>query len=140
MGELLDMAATTPHVIQNYLDPAHPDPVVELCREEAIFYQAYSSLRGFTTASPGSEYQGAVTVVRKVADKVKKTPPQVVLRWLVQQGIGIVPRSSSMEHIRANIDLFSWELSEADLQTLNKALGMDQGEEDSGHSSITDEL
>jgi len=140
-GDLLDMASTTPHAVQNYLDPAHPDSVVELCREEAIFYQAYSSLRGFISASPGPEYYDAAIAIRKVAQQVKREPAQVILRWLVQQGIGIIPRSSSPEHIEANLDVLNWKLDELQLQSLNKALGLDHSDEDwLLHKNFQDEL
>ena len=49
-----------------------------------------------------------------------KTNAQVSLRWLYQRGIVAIPRSKNKKHMAENIDIFDFELSEADLQTISK--------------------
>ncbi len=44
-----------------------------------------------------------------------KTPAQVVLRWNLQRGVSIIPKSEKEERIRQNLDLMDFELSEADM-------------------------
>ena len=49
-----------------------------------------------------------------------KTAAQVALRWLVQKGIITIPKSSSEPHLRENLEIFDWELAEAEMQTFEK--------------------
>ena len=48
-----------------------------------------------------------------------KTAAQVALRWLVQQDIITIPKSSSVPHLRENLDVFAWQLTDAEMQTLD---------------------
>jgi diketogulonate reductase-like aldo/keto reductase len=74
------------------------------CRELGIVVEAYSPLgRGADLEAP------AVTAT---ATEIGVTPAQVVLRWAIQQGIVVIPKSVSPERQATNIDLFSFELSD----------------------------
>lgn len=104
-------------------------PLREFCQRHNIFVTAYSPL-----ASPGakSHFQtkynynsenfpdllGHPCVV-EMANKYKKTPAQVLLRHLIQEGIIVIPKSSSPDRIKSNIDIFDFNLSEEDIKTLN---------------------
>lgn len=58
----------------------------------------------------------------QIAKKYNKSVSQVVLRWLLQRDIAVIPRSISEEHIKENIEMFDFELSEEDMtkiQTLD---------------------
>ena len=76
--------------------------------------------------SPMGSDAGAVRkdpVMVELAQKYKKNEGQVILRWLVQQGIVVLPRSSSEERMRTNADIFGFEIDEADMgkiSALNK--------------------
>ena len=48
--------------------------------------------------------------VRRVAEETGRTPAQVVLRWLVQRGIIVFPKSATPSRIRSNIDVFDFSL------------------------------
>jgi len=48
----------------------------------------------------------------------RKSAPQVALRWLVQQGIGAIPRSSRVERLAENIDIFDFALSESEMREI----------------------
>jgi len=50
--------------------------------------------------------------VRAVAEAYDRTPAQVVLRWQLQHGLVTIPRSSSPDHIRENLDVLDWSLDE----------------------------
>ena len=43
----------------------------------------------------------------------------MVLRWAVEQGVVVIPKSSSAEHVRENAELFDWELDAADRRRLD---------------------
>jgi len=60
-------------------------------------------------------------VVRELADEYGKTPAQIALRWAVEKGVVVLPKSSSPEHVRQNVELFDWELDEADRRRLDEA-------------------
>src|SRR5690606_28491180 len=54
-------------------------------------------------------------VVRDIAERVGRSPAQVVLRWHVQQGLVAIPKSASPERMRDNLAVFDFELAAADL-------------------------
>ena len=54
-----------------------------------------------------------------VAEANGKTAAQVLIRWSIQLGNIVIPRSSSPERIKSNIDVFDFELSDGDMATLN---------------------
>ena len=48
-----------------------------------------------------------------------KTPAQIALRWIIEQGVTVIPRSSSQDHLRENMEIFDFELSETEMVQLN---------------------
>ncbi|WP_059016235.1 aldo/keto reductase [Mycobacterium sp. M26] len=72
--------------------------------------------------------QGAVLgdpVVGQIAEKIGKSPAQVVLRWHIERGDIVFPKSVSVERIRENFDVFDFELSEDQIEELT---ALDKGE------------
>ena len=63
----------------------------------------------------------AEPAVRVLAEKYGKTPAQIMLRFLTQQGIAAIPRSSRPEHIRENFDIFDFRFTEDELALLRAA-------------------
>lgn len=64
-------------------------------------------------------------VMVRIAERVGRSPAQVLLRWHVQRGIVIVPKASSLSRLRENLALFDFELSaadDADLSTLETGI------------------
>ena len=57
--------------------------------------------------------------VLSLAEKYSKTPAQILLRFLTQKGIIVIPRSTKPEHIKENFDLFDFELNTAELSQLS---------------------
>jgi diketogulonate reductase-like aldo/keto reductase len=78
-----------------------------------VVVEGYSALRGGSLADP---------VVRRVADAVGRTPAQVLVRWHVQHGIVVIPRSSKPDRVRANADVGGFSLSDDQMAALD-ALG-----------------
>ena len=62
---------------------------------------------------------------KMMAQKYGVTEAQVLLRWGVQSGFAVLPKSANTERIRQNIDLFSFAIDAADMDTI---AGMDRGE------------
>jgi 2,5-diketo-D-gluconate reductase A len=80
--------------------------------EHGIVTESYSPLGG-----DGARVLDA-PVVRRMAERLGRTPAQVVLRWHVQQGLVAIPKSSSPERMRDNLAVFDFELEVADLTEL----------------------
>ena len=64
------------------------------------------------------------TIVR-IAESLGKTPAQVTLRWHLQRGDIVFPKSVTRERVEENFDLFDFELSETDMADIT---GLDKGE------------
>lgn len=62
--------------------------------------------------------------IHEIADRYEKSPVQITLRWLFQQGVASIPKSADFEHMKENIDIFDFELSRDDMKTIS-ALEMD---------------
>ena len=64
-------------------------------------------------------------VLIEIADRYGKSVAQVVLRWQIQQGNIVFPKSVTPERIVENIAIFDFELEQADVETID---GLDRGE------------
>ena len=62
-------------------------------------------------------------VLKKIAEKYGKTPAQIILRWNVQQGVIVIPKSVHRERMRENINIWDFELDEADMM---RVAGLDK--------------
>lgn len=85
--------------------------LVANCRELGIQITSYRSLaRG--------EFENDETM-RAIAKKYGKSPSQIALKWIIQNGISIIPKASSVEHLKANIDLFDFMLTPEDKRQID---------------------
>jgi diketogulonate reductase-like aldo/keto reductase len=93
--------------------------VLEACSTHGMALTAYCPLaRGRVFADP---------TLGRIAQRHGKTPGQVALRWLVQQEeVVAIPRSSRVEHVRANFEVFDFALSEPEMAEI-AALGTPHG-------------
>jgi 2,5-diketo-D-gluconate reductase A len=93
---------------------AHPyltqDDVRSFCAQHQIAVEAWSPLgKGTVLDDP---------VIGRIAERIGKTPAQVVLRWHIQRGDIVFPKSVTPDRIRENIDIFDFELSGADVNDI----------------------
>lgn len=89
----------------------------------------YGEQHGIVTEAWSPIAQGAVLgdpVVNAIAGELGKTPAQVVLRWHIQRGDIVFPKSTSPQRISENIALFDFELGDAEIAALT---GLNKGEE-----------
>lgn len=97
---------TVPAVDQIELDPRIPRAEQRAYHEaHGILTESYSPLGG-----GGASSLLADPVVTGIADRIGRTPAQVVLRWHVQQGLIAIPRSKDRVRVAQNADVFSFEL------------------------------
>lgn len=91
--------------------------------------RAYGAEHQIVTEAWSPIAQGAVlddATVTEIAGRIERSPAQVVLRWHVQRGDVVFPKSTTPERIRENIALFDFELEQADMASLT---ALDQGED-----------
>ena len=82
------------------------------CRDRDVVLTAYTPLaRGRILED---------TVLRRIADARSRTPAQIVLRWLVQKDIIVIPRSKNPTRIRENADIFDFRLSSEEMEAINR--------------------
>jgi len=90
--------------------------------------RAYDEEHGIATEAWSPIAKGQVLddqVVTEIADRVGRTPAQVVLRWHIQRGNIVFPKSVTPERIRENFEIFDFELEPADIERIT---GLDRGE------------
>jgi 2,5-diketo-D-gluconate reductase A len=90
--------------------------------------RAHGESQGIATEAWSPIAQGGVLddpVIRGIAERVGRTPAQVVLRWHIQRGNIVFPKSTTPSRIRENIALFDFELDQADTRAID---ALDKGE------------
>jgi 2,5-diketo-D-gluconate reductase B len=55
----------------------------------------------------------------RIGQRYRKTAAQVCLRWLVQQNVAAIPRTSRLERLSENIEIFDFELSDAEMREIS---------------------
>ncbi|KAJ2553723.1 D-xylose reductase [Coemansia sp. RSA 1933] len=131
MYDLLAYAKVKPAVLQIELHPyLVRKQLVDLAQSEGIAITAYSSFgdasyieTGFKAKSSSFKPLLKHDVIDAIAQKHGKTPAQVLLRWAVERGCAVIPKSSNNSRLRENLDVFSFALSAEEVEELN---GLDQ--------------
>jgi diketogulonate reductase-like aldo/keto reductase len=85
--------------------------LLEYCNQHKIIFTAYSPL--------GRKEILDDKLIKEIAEKYSKTAAQVCLRWIFEKGIVVIPKASSEEHLKENMEIFGWELSKEDSQKID---------------------
>lgn len=91
--------------------------VVDYCKSLGI------ELMGFCPLARCQKFNDC-SVLEEISTRLKKTRAQVVLRWAMQRGFFTIPKSSNLERIKENGDIFDFELSDSDMARLD---GLEEG-------------
>lgn len=119
LDELLASASVLPAVNQIELSPflhRTREDTLRRCAEEGIAIEAYSPL------TKGRRLDEST--VASIADEVGRTPAQVLIRWSLQRGFVVLPRSSNPARIAENAAVFDFALDDAQMSVLN---ALDEG-------------
>src|ERR1700754_618797 len=110
---LLDRAEVVPAVNQIELHPYFAQPEVQAFdAEHGILTQAWSPIGGITFYRDSGHTSALEDpVIGAIARAHGKTPAQVMLRWGLQHGRSVIPKSTKPERIAENIDVFDFELA-----------------------------
>ncbi len=119
LQRLLDETGVAPDVNQIELNPlVSRAELREFGQRHGIVTEAWAPI------GKGRELLQVPAIVR-IAERVGRTPAQVVLRWHVQLGNVAIPKTGNPERLRENLDLFGFELTEDDMRAID---ALDRGE------------
>jgi diketogulonate reductase-like aldo/keto reductase len=112
LDALLAVADISPAVNQIQLNPfAYRRGLIEACEQRGIAVEAYSPLtRGADLANP---------VIAGVAERRGRTPAQVMLRWGLEHGLVVLPKSNHAERQSENAAIFDFALGAEDMAVLD---------------------
>jgi diketogulonate reductase-like aldo/keto reductase len=112
LDELLAIADSPPVVNQVQFSPLkHRRALLEACDRRGIALEAYSPLG--TGRHLRDERVGAI------AERVGRTPAQVLLRWCLERELIVIPKSTHRERIAENAQVFDFALADADMEALD---------------------
>lgn len=111
--EILDVCEVKPAILQTEAHPYHQEnELKDFLDEEKIVVQAWYPL-GHGDASLINE-----PLFTRLAEKYGKSNAQVILRWHVQAGNVVIPGSKNPAHIKANFELFDFELTDSEMSEI----------------------
>lgn len=122
--DLLNYATIRPAVLQVELHPfLTQQKLVRFCREEKIAVIGFSPLGAasyysLNMAAPDESVLAQPAVVA-AAKRLNRTPAQIVLRWGVQRGMAVIPKTSRPERLKENLAIFDFELAPSETAAID---------------------
>lgn len=112
LEELLEYGNVIPAVNQVEFHPfLFRKDLLEYCKDHEIQLEAYSPLtKGRKINDPR---------LAEISAKYSKTPAQILIRWVLQHSVRVIPKSSNKGRILENANVFDFSISEEDMETLN---------------------
>uniref|UniRef100_A0AAV2JQB0 NADP-dependent oxidoreductase domain-containing protein n=1 Tax=Knipowitschia caucasica TaxID=637954 RepID=A0AAV2JQB0_KNICA len=108
-----DSSGVIPHVNQMEYHPyQQSSTVMEYCQKEGIVFEGYCPLaKGQLLDEPK---------VLHMAEKHRRTPAQICIRWSLQNGVVTIPKSTKIQRVRENCQVFDFQLDKTDMEALSK--------------------
>ena len=78
---------------------------------------------GWAPLGQASKYLFNEGIIKKLSEKYKKTPAQIILRWHIQSGFITIPKSVNPQRIKENFEIFDFELTEEEMNEINNLDG-----------------
>lgn len=127
LEELASVSDLVPAVNQVEFHPLwNRSDILSYCQNKGIAVQAYAPL------ARGAYLNN--TILTRIAEKYNKTTAQIGLRWSIQKGVSVIPKSVHTDRIVSNAQIFDFSLSDIDMQLI------DELNEDYRSSGIPDDL
>jgi diketogulonate reductase-like aldo/keto reductase len=107
--------------VQTNSEPFKPSQDIQaFCTRHGIQFESYSTLGGQYTAVSGKQSPVLThpTVIR-LAEKYHRHPSQIILRWALQHGSTVIPRSKDALHQAQNLQVFDFDLTDQDLLSID---------------------
>ena len=116
LDELVRATSEAPQVNQIRWGPTLYDPgEVEDHRRRGVVLEGYSPFKTTDLGHP---------VLARIADRYGVTTAQIVVRWHVDHGVAVIPKSANPERIATNFDVFGFSLADDDLRSID---GLSEG-------------
>lgn len=124
LRDMLNWATVAPSVLQVELHPyLTQENLLRFCQDAGIAVTGFSPLGALSyfSLNMATPEESVIDqpVVRNIATEHGKSAAQVVLRWAVQRGTSIVPKTTSRQRLAENLDIFDFELSEAQMSEIS---------------------
>jgi D-xylose reductase len=121
--DLLSQCRIRPSVLQI---ESHPylvqSKLVRFCREASIAVTAFSPLGApsYVPLGMATESDSVLNhpVVQSIANAHRRTAAQIVLRWGIQRGTSVIPKTSKIERLRENMDLATFSLTQSEMDSI----------------------
>ena len=97
--------------------------LIQYCKDHGIAPQAMSTFSHFRSNEPRKEIIEHPVII-PIAEKYGKSTVQVILRWLIQQDVMVIPKTWNPSHLQENIELFDFELTPEEMELIDS---LDQG-------------
>ena len=112
LEEFLDNSSAIPAVNQVEFNPyLYQKALLDFCRSHEVQLEAYSPLtKGARLSDPN---------LVSMASKYSRSPAQILIRWALQQGIVVIPKSAKKDRIYENANVFDFTISAQDMETIN---------------------
>lgn len=118
LEEIIEGCDVIPMVNQIETNPLCQDrSLIQFCQSNNIIIEAYAPFGSGTTGVLQNE------TIKSIAKKINRGTGQVILRWMVQQGMVVLPKSTNPVRIKQNMSLFDFELSEEDMACITALQG-----------------
>ncbi len=124
LQDLINYARIKPSMLQI---ESHPyltqEKLIRFCLQQDIAVTAFSPLGALSYLELNMAKQQESVLQQQVvidaAQRLNKTPAQVVLRWGVQRGTAIIPKTTKTSRMQENISIFDFELSDSEMQAIS---------------------
>lgn len=122
--DLLSYARIKPSVLQVELHPyLQQTRLLEVCKRNNIVVTAFSPLGAASYVALNMDKGDDLLkdpVLQAIADRNGRSVAQVCIRWGIQRGSAIIPKTTREERLKENMDVFGWELSDNDMEEIAK--------------------
>ncbi|PIR61883.1 MAG: aldehyde oxidoreductase [Candidatus Pacebacteria bacterium CG10_big_fil_rev_8_21_14_0_10_44_11] len=119
--DLLSYAKVKPAINQIEIHPYNSqEELIAYCQRNKIQITAYSPLGSASAGESGPLHD---LVITDIAQKHKKTPAQVLIRWSIQRGLSVIPKSTHLQRVAENSQITDFKLTKKNMvqiSTLNK--------------------
>ncbi len=135
LAALLSIATVKPSLVQANYEPLRlARDLQAFCERNGIQFESYSTLGGQyggDIAGKGNPVLQHPKIVA-LAKKKNKTPAQIVLRWAIELGQTVVPKTTNVEHMRENADIFDFDLTDDEMNVLESLAASERGAANGG--------
>jgi D-xylose reductase len=124
LRDLKSYAEIAPAVLQVELHPLlTQEKLLRYCQQENIVVTAFSPLGAASYFQLGMAGEGESLleqpIVRELTMRHRRSPAQIVLRWGIQRGTAVIPKSKRIDRLRENLAIFDFELSADEMNALS---------------------